>query len=58
MVQRLEFPNYYVLQSLKIVFTLANSADPDENDAFYCGIFSGSSLFAKVPINSFKNTKV
>ena len=37
---RFEFPNQDVLQSLKIVFTLANIADPDEmshSAAFHLG---------------------
>ena len=36
---------------LKIFFTL-NSVDPDEM-AHACGISSGSSLFAKVPVQGF-----
>ena len=39
----------FVFLSLKIDFGLANSADPDEMPQ-KCGISSGSSLFAKLPI--------
>ena len=41
------FKKIMVFHYLKIDFDDANSADPDKNSAF-CGILSGSSLFAKV----------
>ena len=48
------FPSNYVLQSLMIVYILANSADPDEMPRVAsCGISSGSSLFTKIPLNGF-----
>ena len=47
---------------LRIVFVLANSADPDEMsqcrpryNATLCGISSGSSLFSKVHCSTFHN---
>ena len=42
----------YVLQYLKILLIIANSADLDEmppKSVFFGGISSGPSLFAKVP---------
>ena len=46
----LKLPNNYVLQSLEIVFIIANSSTPGEMlRGFFC-ILSGSSLFAKVPL--------
>ena len=45
----LKFLNYDVFLSLKIVLTAAKSVDTDEMSQI-CGISSGSSLFAKVPV--------
>ena len=42
-----EVPNYDVLISLKVDFTLTNGVDPGEMPDF-SGISSGSSLFADV----------
>ena len=52
--RRLEFPNYDVLLSLKIVFFIsANSANLDKMLHFF-DISSGFSLFAKVSILRFQ----
>ena len=44
---QVNFLNYDVFQSLKIVLILASSADPDEMQR---NISSGSALFAKGPL--------
>ena len=47
-----KFLDYDVVITLKIVFILANSAAPT-----LCGISSGSSLFAKVPVYGYSVRK-
>ena len=42
--------------SLKIVFILANSADPDEMPP-YVAFHLGSSLFAKIPVYLYSERK-
>ena len=44
--------NYYVFLSLKVVFIIANSADPGEMQL--CCISYGSPLFANVPVQGFR----
>ena len=48
---RMEFLNFDIFMSLKIVFIQANSADSGE--MAFCSISSGSTLFVKVSILGF-----
>ena len=42
---RLDFPNYNVFQSLKIVFILANRAGPDEMQPSVASLFTKANVY-------------
>ena len=50
------FPNKYRLQSLNIVFIIANSADPDEMQQ-YVAFHLGLHCLPNYPFNGFQNRK-
>ena len=50
------FLNYDVFQSLKVVLTLSNSADPDEMQ-HYAAVHLGLHCLPKYPFRGFQYTK-